>query len=102
MYVDPYTLQAKSLPLPLKLGKVLHHKHLSDRNPSIHPRDVKAFMRWLRNKKFAVTNITVAITADTSMNTPLQSLPKSSLAQLTAFDLVITQDWGPVWGPVYC
>ena len=35
--VDPYTLQAKSLPLPLKSGEVLGHKHWSDLNLSIHP-----------------------------------------------------------------
>ena len=39
---DPYTLQAKSVPLPMKLGEVLRHKHSSDCNSSIHAREVKA------------------------------------------------------------
>ena len=46
-WVDPYTLQGKSLS---KSGEVLCHKHWSDRNSPIHPRNVKAFTWWLCNQ----------------------------------------------------
>ena len=42
---------AKSLPLPPKSAEVLSHKRWSDPSSSIHPRDMKAFMWWLLNKK---------------------------------------------------
>ena len=84
-HMDPYTLQAKSLLLPPKSGEVLHHTHLSDRNSSIHPSNVKAFKRLLHNNNL-LWPITVAINAVTKMNIlewlSLRSLPVSTGAVL--------------------
>ena len=49
-------MQAKSLPLPSKLGEVLRHKHWSDCNSSIDHRDVKVSCDGGVIKKFAATN----------------------------------------------
>ena len=41
--MDYYSLQGKSLPVPLKSIEVLHHKPCQDHNSPVHSRDVQAF-----------------------------------------------------------
>ena len=102
-HVDPYTLLANSLPLPLKLGK--YSTTIIGQIP-IH---LFIHETWKRScDGCAITNsllwpITVglAITAVTRMNTPewlsLQSLPVSPLAWLSVWDLAVTRDWERVY-----
>ena len=42
--VDPYTLQGKLLPVPLKSIEVLRLKRRQDRNSCVHPTDMQAFV----------------------------------------------------------
>ena len=53
-WVDPYTLQVESFPVPLKLGEVLLHNYLPNHNSSDHPTGVQASTWWQCNQSILV------------------------------------------------
>ena len=65
MRVDPHTLQGKLLPVLLKLGEVLHHKHWQDPNSCAHPINVQA---WLHSHDSGVININIIGLTNESYN----------------------------------
>ena len=55
--VDPYTSEGKLLPVAQKIREVLCHKHWSDSNSSVHPRDVQACSGWGCNQQFGLLSL---------------------------------------------